>query len=415
MSPRLLLWPAALALLAVAWVIDDPYLFAQRGWLWIALLAVASVGVILGRTHPMLLALFCAVPLVLAGVKGAAVLRAQKVAALRGEAAQDIGRHFIVGYVRVDEVEVLAAQGLIGGVFVTRHNIARGAAALRAEIAHLQALRKRAGFPPLIVTTDQESGLVSHLSPPLPKHPALAEFADAPDGAESARRLGATIGAELADLGITMDFAPVVDLHPADGASALDFNSFIAQRAISADPEKVVRVAGAFAHGLSQAGVTPVLKHFPGLGRIAQDTHHFRTHLRASPQELSQSDWRPFRALAGGAAIMVGHVVVDALDPNHPASQSQAVVLGVLRRDWGFGGLVVTDDLNMSPVFHHDICKGVADSLNAGVDLLLVSYDGRQYVPMMDCALAAWTRGEIDAAALEASRKRLETFASPAR
>jgi len=409
-----LLWPVALALLVVAWFIDDPYLFAQRGWLWIALLASASIGALLSRSRVVLVA-FCAAPLVLAGVKAAAWLRAERITALQDAAAQDIGRHFIVGYARVEEVETLAAHGLIGGVFVTRHNIARGAGALKAEIAHLRDVRKRAGLAPLIVTTDQESGLVSHLSPPLPKHPPLSDFSDAPGGEDEARRLGATIGAELADLGVTMDFAPVVDLRPSEGARGLDFNSFIAQRAISADPANVARIAGAFSQGLSQAGVTPVLKHFPGLGRIAQDTHHFRTHLKTSPQELAASDWRPFRALAGGAAIMVGHVVVDALDAEHTASQSHAVVEGLLRRDWGFDGLVVTDDLNMSPVFHHDICTGVADALNAGVDLLLVSYDGRQYFPMMACALGARTRGDISATALEASRRRLERFASPAR
>ncbi|MCW2286194.1 beta-N-acetylhexosaminidase [Rhodoblastus acidophilus] len=408
-----LLWPIALALLALAWFIDDPYLFAQRDWIWAVVLLAALLGVAASRRRRALLALFCAIPLVLAGVKGAAVLRAQRISALRATAAQDIGRHFVVGYVRVAEVEPLAAHGLIGGVFVTRQNIAQGAAMLRAEIAHLQRLRKEAGLPPLIVTTDQESGLVSHLSPPLPKHPPLAEFAEAPNGEARAKNLGATIGAELADLGITMDFAPVVDLRPAESAGALDFHSFIARRAISADPEKVTRIAGAFSQGLVEAGVTPVLKHFPGLGRISEDTHHFRAHSKASQQELAESDWRPFRALAGGAAIMVGHVVVDALDAK-PASQSRAVV-GLLRRDWGFENLVVTDDLNMSPVFHHDICHGVVESLNAGVDLLLVAYDGRQYFPLMDCALQAEAKGEIDAAALAASRKRLETFASAAR
>ncbi len=414
---RVLLWLAGGLLLIVAIFIDDPYLASSRETSWLLVLAASAGGVALAFRNRAtgsgraLLALWCAIPLALAGVKVSARLCAARVLAAPAEQARIYGPHFIVGYGRADEVETLAARGLIGGVFVTRHNIAQGAQALRAEIAHLQQLRRDAGLPPLIVTTDQEGGLVSHLSPPLPARPPLAELASlpAPERAARAEAQGAALGAELSDLGVTQDFAPVVDLRPARGASALDFNSFIAQRAISADPEVVEEIAAAFARVLASKGVTPTLKHFPGLGRIAEDTHHFRAYLKATPEELEASDWKAFRETLrqAPAALMVGHVVVEALDPANPASQSKPVVEGLLRKTWGFDGLVVTDDLNMGPVFHHDICSGVVASLNAGVDLLLVSYDGRQYYPMMACVLAAGARGAIDAGALERSAGRL--------
>lgn len=411
---RLLLWPGAVLTICVAYFIDDPYFASLGDDLWIAVLAASFAGTAVAfasgvRQRRALLALWLAAPLTLASAKGATFHHLQNVLAASEDVSRRLGRHFIVGYRRVEDVEPLAARGLIGGIFVTRHNIAQGAEGLRAEIAHLQDLRETAGLPPLIVTTDQEGGLVSHLSPPLPRRPPLADLAASAQGEAEARAQGRTMGAELATLGITMDFAPVVDLHPAAGANPLDFNSFIAQRAISNDPEKVRAIASGFARGLAEAGVTPTIKHFPGLGRVTEDTHHFRAHLTASPEELAARDWRPFRETAadGVAALMVGHVVVDALDAQHPASQSRALVEGLIRRAWGFDGLIVTDDLNMDPVFRHNICAGVVASLNAGIDLLLVSYDGRQYYQMMDCVLAAHAGGRIDASILERSARRL--------
>jgi hypothetical protein len=120
-----------------------------------------------------LLVLWCAVPLALCAVKASAWLTAEKVLSAPDRQARSYGRHFIVGYWRVKEVEPLVSKGLVGGIFVTRHNISGGTQALRAEIAHLQKLRRQAGLPPLIVTTDQAGGLVWHLSPPLVARPPL--------------------------------------------------------------------------------------------------------------------------------------------------------------------------------------------------------------------------------------------------
>jgi beta-N-acetylhexosaminidase len=421
---RILLWGAGSILLAIAYFVDDPYFASLREHLPTYILGSAVLGVGLAAFlggeaqsnrwgNRALLALWCAVPLSLGVVKVSALLTADKVLSAPDDLARAYGRHFIVGYWRVEEVEPLVSKGLVGGIFVTRHNISRGAESLRAEIAHLQELRRKAGLPPLIVTTDQEGGLVSHLSPPLAARPPLAELATlaAPERKRKAQAQGEALGAELAALGVSLDFAPVVDLHSDIDGGRLDFNSFIQQRAISSDPTVVTEIATAFAHGLEAQGVQATLKHFPGLGRVPEDTHHFRAHLKVTPEELAGADWRPFRdSLAGSnSALMVGHVVVDALDPERPASQSKAVVDGLLRGKWRFDGLIVTDDLNMGAVFRHGLCSGVVASLNAGVDLLLISYDGRQYYPIMRCVLEADAQGAIDQAALERSAQRLRS------
>jgi beta-N-acetylhexosaminidase len=225
--------------------------------------------------------------------------------------------------------------------------------------------------------------------------------------------MGSGHGRDLSAIGVTVNFAPVLDLRAEQPAGPLDFNSLISRRAISSDPAVVGEVATAYAWGLTATGVRPTVKHFPGLGRVEQDTHHFRAFLPASREELEATDWRPFRRVLADnpqAMMMVGHVTLTTIDPDRPASHSRRVVQDLIRRDWGYGGLVVTDDLNMSPIYHHGLCRAVTEALNAGVDLLLVAFDGRQFYRVMDCALEAWRRGELDRAALAASRERLDRF-----
>ena len=217
------------------------------------------------------------------------------------------------------------------------------------------------------------------------------------------------MGRALGDLGVTLDLAPVVDLGRERPDDPLDFNSHIARRAISADPEMVIPIARGFVEGLARAGVAASLKHFPGLGRVAADTHHFRAGIKASLDELAISDWKPFREIGAttDALLMIGHASVDSVDPDHAASESKELVDGIIRREWGHQGALITDDMGMGAVFHHGICQGVVDSLNAGVDLVLVAYDERQYYRLMDCVLAADREGRLDAQKLAQSQTRL--------
>jgi beta-N-acetylhexosaminidase len=317
---------------------------------------------------------------------------------------------FIVGYSSFDDVAALAGKGLIAGVYITRHNVAgRTSEAIKSEISALQARRLAAGLPPLIVAADQEGGIVSHLAPPLTAQPALASFADLPPDIrrESAERQGRRQGQELASLGVTVDFAPVLDLKPQSGHK-LDFNTLIDKRSISSDPDKVGQVALAFVQGLNAPGVRATLKHFPGLGRVESDTHHFAAKLDTPLAELEDTDWRPFREVlaASNAMLMVGHVTLMAVDPDRPASHSKKVIDGIIRQTWNYRGIVVTDDLVMGAVYTH-LCTAVVEALNGGADLLLVAYDGSQFYRAFDCASGALKRGELDIAALHESEARL--------
>jgi beta-N-acetylhexosaminidase len=351
-----------------------------------------------------------------------------------------LGAHFVVGYRDPEFVYELIEQDAIGGVFVTHHN-ARGRSLneIRAEIDGFQAARAKRGAPPLWIATDQEGGGVSRLSPPLRPRPYLSELlpVDSRAGGTAAfvvdSRLAATLRAhgeskarELAALGVNVNFSPVVDLRfTADEKSNpllgwMDAFSRIETRAVHRDPKVVEFAAGEYARGLMRRGVYPTLKHFPGLGRVTADTHWFSAAVPATLQELERADWIPFRRLGAVQRpatsdvdmipwMMLGHAHVPAVDSRFAASHSKKIVTGLLREGWGYRGVLITDDLNMRPIMLSPGGMGGAAlrSLNAGVDLLLISYDGENVYPILASLLRAERAGTVDEAALQRSKERL--------
>ncbi len=419
------LWLLGLLLLLVGANFNDPYLIMLRGFGGVGLLATCIIVVAAlitrgvwgrGMFGTLLVLLWCLPPLAMAASKITFESRKLSVLHAMGGQAKDLGQHFITGYTSFTEVAALAEKGLIGGIYISHHNIkGRTAAALKAEIAALQALRRAAGLAPLIVAADQEGGIVSHLAPQLTSLPALSTLVDLPPDrrARMAGEFGRTHGRELADLGVTLNFAPVVDLRRSRNPNPFDFNSLISRRAISDDPATVAEIAAAYVGGLEGSGVGATVKHFPGMGRVQADTHHFRASLDTPLPELEASDWIPFREVLArsNAVLMVGHVAVTAIDSKRPASHAKGVIDGLIRKKWGFQGLIVTDDLVMGAIYQHGACTAVVEALNAGVDLLLVAYDGMQYYRMFDCARAAFARGDLDGRMLRDSDARLKSRA----
>ncbi|MEH2491098.1 glycoside hydrolase family 3 N-terminal domain-containing protein [Bradyrhizobium sp. AZCC 2230] len=417
----ILLWLLAPLLAFAAANKNDPYLVPMRGVGNVAL-AIASIAVAVlllrrGRWHSLtgklLILLWCLPPMLMAVAHLSFELRKHDVLSASVTEVRQLGPHFMVGYSSFPEVARLAEQGLIGGVYVTRHNIrGRSVDALRAEIAALQDKRRAAGLPPPIVAADQEGGIVGHLAPPLTKVPALATLAGlAPDDQQAkAEEFGRIHGRELAGLGVNLNLAPVLDLKPPLRRNRLDFHTLIGQRAIATDPVVVSTIASAYVSGLEASGVGATLKHFPGIGRVRTDTHHFSANLNTPVRELEATDWLPFREVLSHShsALMVGHITLTAVDPDHAASHSKRVVDGIIRDKWGYQGLVMTDDLVMGATYQHDVCKAVVEAINAGVDLLLVAYDGAQFYRIFGCALDGSRQGRLDAAMLRASAARLE-------
>ena len=418
---RLLIWLAGLVLVFAAANKNDPYLIALRGPgnIVLAVGSVVSVIVLIrggcwrrGAAGKLLVLLWC-VPLP-AMLSAQASFEWRKRAVLQTEAAQarSLGQHFIVGYSSFPEVAVLAEKGLIAGIYITKHNVTGSTAdTVKAEIADLQERRRAAGLPPLVVAADQEGGIVSHLAPPLTKLPSLSMLAKlAPDvRSAEAEAFGRVHGQELAALGINLNLAPVLDLRPELRRNRFDFNTLIGYRAISDDPAIVSGIAQSYVRGLAASGVGAAVKHFPGLGRVRADTHHFSAKLDTPVAELEASDWRPFREVLAGsnAHLMIGHMTLTAVDPDRAASHSRLVVDGIIRKKWHYQGVVMTDDLVMGAIYQHNVCTAVVEALNAGVDLLLVAFDGAQFYRIFTCASDAFARGKLDAATLRDSEARL--------
>jgi beta-N-acetylhexosaminidase len=214
----------------------------------------------------------------------------------------------------------------------------------------------------------------------------------------------------LAALGVNHDFAPVLDLRPEASRNRFDFNTLINQRAISGDPAAVADVGLAYVRGLDAFDVGATVKHFPGLGRVRADTHHFSADLDTPLAVLEASDWRPFRDVLAGskAQLMIGHVTLTAVDPDRPASHSKRVVSGIIRQKWNYQGVIITDDLVMGAIYNHNICTAVVEALNASVDLLLVAFDGSQFYRIFACASEAFSEGKLDTATLRDSERRLK-------
>jgi len=392
-----------------AWHLKDPHLRFMRAWELCLLLGALAVGIAIawrfarGRLRPVALGLAFAALLTALGNEAASRRHRAEVEAASGPVAQALGARFIVGYDDAAQLRDRVRKGLIGGIFVTGRNVkGRTAAELRDEIAGLQALRREAGLPPLVVATDQEGGAVSRLSPLVEPQPALATLLDADVSDEElkqrAHAYGTRQGRALAALGITLNFSPVVDLRPGRAPGRWDLHTRIDERAISADPAITAQVALAYEQGLESAGIRGTLKHFPGLAGVTEDTHHFAAVLHTPAARLATHDWKPFQEVSkqSDAAIMLGHVILPELDAEHPVSFSRRIVRQVIRSEWGYQGLLVTDDLTMGAAYNRGLCDATVRALGAGVDLLLIAYDHDKYFDAMHCALQAAQRGAPD-------------------
>jgi beta-N-acetylhexosaminidase len=336
-------------------------------------------------------------------------------------ALERLGRHVLIGYRDRAGLDELIARRAIAGVFLSARNVeGKAPEEIRREIDALQDTRRSQGLPPLLIATDQEGGAVSRLSPPLTRMPPIGEIvALHTDHAErllAVRQYAARQGRELAALGVNLNFAPVVDLNHGV-VNPDDRLSRISTRAISKDPAVVTEVAELYCATLKMTGVHCTLKHFPGLGRVFEDTHLVTAALDASAQELEASDWLPFRQLMAddAAFTMLGHARLMRIDPQRPASFSKAVVSGLLRDTWKHDGVLITDDFAMGAVTLSDegAAGGAVAALDAGVDLILISYDPDQYYPIMHALLAAAREGRLSGEMLASSDKRLRRATLP--
>ncbi len=350
------------------------------------------------------------------------VMTREAVLGSEAQRLERIGRHIIVGYRSFADVKMLVEKRAIAGIFITDHNV-RGhkAADVKAQIDSLQDIRKAQGLPPLIVAADQEGGQVSRLSPPLKKQASLGSILkNLPHDAERQAAVEAyaqTQAEELKRIGVTLNFAPVVDLK-LDVGNRDDGETHLRARAIAADPYLVAKVAGWYCDVLAKSAIMCTLKHFPGLGRVKRDTHVVSGEVAATEGQLELNDWVPFRRLMSktNVATMLGHVRVIAIDKSTPASFSHKVIRNVIRETWHHDGLLITDDLSMGGVTRSKagIGRAAVQSLDAGADLLLISYIEQHYDIVMSALLHADADNSLDAGVRRQSEDRIARVLSQA-
>jgi beta-N-acetylhexosaminidase len=236
--------------------------------------------------------------------------------------------------------------------------------------ALVDELRNCLGEADAPVLIDQEGGRVARLGPPhWPVYPPGAVFGALYDldpalGLTAARMSSRLIAADLTNLGISVDCLPLADV-PVAGADAV-----IGNRAYGTEPAKVASIARAVAEGLEQGGVLPVLKHIPGHGRAAADSHFRLPTVDTSKEELELTDFAAFQPLADLPMAMTAHVVFSALDPAHPATTSATIIRQVIRGVIGFQGLLMSDDVSMNALAG-SIAERTRAIVNAGCDMVL--------------------------------------------
>ncbi|GLW98051.1 glycoside hydrolase family 3 N-terminal domain-containing protein [Microtetraspora sp. NBRC 16547] len=297
------------------------------------------------------------------------------------------------------------ADGLAGVVLFSRNVESPG------QLADLTAAL-RAENPHVLVGIDEEAGDVTRLEARTgssrPGNYALGVV----DDEELTEQVARDVGRDLAAAGVNLDFAPAADVN-----SNPD-NPVIGLRAFGADPELVARHTAAWIRGLQSAGVAACAKHFPGHGDTAVDSHHGVPQVTVSREELAEVELWPFRAAIreGVRSIMTGHLLVTAYDDGLPATLSPRILTGLLRKELGFDGLIVTDGIEMAAVSGpYGLGGASAMAVAAGADAVCVggeNSDEEALEHIRRAIVAAVVEGRLPEERLADAARRVRELAS---
>jgi beta-N-acetylhexosaminidase len=176
------------------------------------------------------------------------------------------------------------------------------------------------------------------------------------------------INREISELGFNMNFAPVLDLYGKPDST------IIGDRSMGSDPDRVAEFGIFYLNGARKAGIIPVIKHFPGHGGSTVDSHRSLPVIGIEEAELRERDFKPFREVieSGVDAVMTAHVIFNKIDPEYPVTLSERILRGILRDQYGFQGVVISDGLSMGALFNHfELDETLRLLFKAGVDLIL--------------------------------------------
>lgn len=277
-------------------------------------------------------------------------------------------------------------------------------AQLRGLTSSLQRLAQDLELPPLLIAADQEGGQLMAVGDgtPLPGNMALG----ATRSRELARKAGEVLGRELSALGINVNYAPCADVN------INPKNPVVGTRSFGEDPHLVAELTAAMIEGIQSQGVAATVKHFPGHGDTASDSHHGPGIVPHSLDRLHAVELPPFIAAlkADAKLVMTAHLGIPAIDgPNAPpATLSPNIINGLLRRDLGFDGVVVTDALDMRAIRQGELLREDAlRAAKAGADLLLVTSDPKDQARVYEALIHGVQTGRLTVDELQASVARI--------
>ena len=317
-----------------------------------------------------------------------------------------LGQRFAIGFsgtTVTDELRDIVREYEFGNFILFRENLV-STEQTRTLCRELHELAMEVtGIPPLIAI-DQEGGMVTRLAEDelnIPGAMALAATGDP----ERIREFNELNGRLLRDLGFNFNLAPVADVNTEPD------NPVIGVRSYGDTAEQVADYAQAAFEGLRAGGVLGAAKHFPGHGDTTVDSHVGLPRVDKTREELEAQELLPFRQLAAAQvdAIMTTHILFPELEPERvPATMSEAILTGLLREDYGYEGLIVSDCMEMDAIVeHYGTVEGVLESFRAGVDLVFISHTPQLAVESFETVYQAYASGELLADALEASYARL--------
>ena len=297
-----------------------------------------------------------------------------------------------------DDAKFMLNEYRVGGIILFDRNM-ESKDQVKTLITDINKAGKSAGLTPLFIGIDQEGGAVARMDDKLIKVPPAEEVGKEP--VEQAAALAKEVGTELKDLGFNINFAPVADLGLTYG------------RSYSMNPDEVVRYAGAVGKAYDEAGLWYSYKHFPGIGKTDVDLHADTSIVPVSKETLLSEDTKVFVDLIKQSkpntyTIMVSHAMYPQIDPDHPSSLSKAIITDWLRKDMGYNGVVVTDDMDMGALAKHYTFGDMAvQSILAGSDILLVCHEYEHMQEAYNGLMKAVKDGRISKERLDESVKRI--------
>jgi beta-N-acetylhexosaminidase len=296
-----------------------------------------------------------------------------------------------------DAIQMINAEGA-GGILFFAANIQSG-----NQIRALTAQIQRIAPVPMLLSIDQEGGVVNRFSGLVGPRPSAASL----NSPEQARQQGQRDAELLHTYGFNLNLAPVVDVGTR--------NPELWSRTFGSSPARVASMAGAYLDGLQQSGlVTGCLKHYPGLGQTATDPHVGMPVLHSTGADWENTDLAPYRALIAGGnvrAILVSHEMIPAVDPSLPSSLSPAIVEGVLRQQLGYNGVVITDSLYMGALDQRwSVSQAIVLAIVAGSDIVIGPYNAQMVQDAKAALKQALVDGTLTQARIDTSVQRILTL-----